>query len=692
MKFQGLLRKFIFVFITVLNFFPASAQKYIGGKQIYYGVSYYPEVWDESYIDKDIEQMKSLHMNVVRMGEFAWSKMEPREEVYDFVWLHRVIDKLHKNGIDVILGTPTATPPNWMWEKYPQIARTDDIGVKTTLGARRNTNYSSVVYIKKSIAIAEAMAKEFGNTPGVIAWQIDNELTFDFDYGSETKIKWHKWLSTKYKNIDLLNSKWVTNLWSQHYDSFEQVPMPSDRIDHHPSLRFAWTEFSNDVIVDFQAAQISAIKKHSKLPITHDTMPGQRVDYEKLTADEDFGSINNYHNYKIYNRSISNYDRMRSLGKGFWLFETTPNYSGASITWFNHEPPGSMRAALWMNYALGGQGGMFWLWRQQPAGQEMVHGAVLSSWNKPSANYSSINMLGKELDDCSSFLMQNPVLSAQVAILYSHQAENGLKIEPYIEGLKYYVDWSTRFYQPIQDAYLNRDVIYPSHDLNQYKMLIAPMLPYMSEDLRIRLKMWVQSGGTLFLGPMSGYRTNDYTSFTDNAMGDLENWIGSKTKSRIPLGVSESQQSSLKWDDRLRISESKPSLWADALSTDKGTVLAHYKNGMEDGLPAITEAKVGKGKVITLGTDPGKGALRALYTRYANELNIQGMASGDKGVLVVPRGTEEVKGVILVNITEETKQISLAYKQHAVDLISGNNIDLSKITLKPFDVQVLKFE
>ena len=118
-KIQFFLRKFIFILIAILSYSTTSAQKHIGENKIYYGVSYYPELWDESYIDKDIERMKMLHMNVVRMGEFAWTKMEPKEGVYDFTWLNRVITKLHKNGIDVILGTPTATPPSWMWEKYP---------------------------------------------------------------------------------------------------------------------------------------------------------------------------------------------------------------------------------------------------------------------------------------------------------------------------------------------------------------------------------------------------------------------------------------------------------------------------------------------------------------------------------------------------------------------------------------------
>lgn len=75
------------------------------------GAAYYPEAWEESQQDHDIFMMKKAGITVVRMGEFAWKEMEPKEGEYDFSWLHRVIDKLDQADIRVVLGTPTATPP-----------------------------------------------------------------------------------------------------------------------------------------------------------------------------------------------------------------------------------------------------------------------------------------------------------------------------------------------------------------------------------------------------------------------------------------------------------------------------------------------------------------------------------------------------------------------------------------------------
>lgn len=669
---------------------------YIGDKKIYFGAAYYPETWPEEQVDKDIERMKELNMNVMRMAEFSWSKMEPEEGKYNFSWLHRIIEKLHANGISVILGTPSATPPVWMWEKYPEIARTEELGVKKIHGERRSTSYTNETYRRKSAEIAARMAQEFGNKPGVIGWQTDNEFGHSPDYSKETEERWHEWLQDKYGSVENLNQLWATDLWSQTYSKFEQIPMPRSDIWHHPSLRFEWARFTNDMIVEFQELQLVAIRKHSDLPITHDTMPGQRVDYEKLMDDVDYMSVNNYHSWEAYDRIVSNYDRMRGYDKGYhWLFETAPNNSGGGPegrTWFLHQPDGSMRAAMWLNYALGGQGTMYWLWRQQRAAQEMVHGAVVSAWGKPAANYEDIRNLGAELKKSSDFLMNNPVMPAQIAILYSHESENGFRIENYVNDLRYYHDWTYRFYLPLLDAYLHRVVIAPGFSLTPYKIVFAPLLPYMSEDLRTRLKEWVHEGGTLILGPMSGYRSEHWTSFTEQALGSIEDWMGISVDSRIPIGLKEQPASVevlLNWNKLFDFADNQALLWSEALSSDKGKVLATYQNGMHEGKPAIIENKVGKGKVVMLGTDPGRENLKELFLHYAREQKIEPLATGDAGVVVAPRGNEKQNGTVVVNIMNEPKTITLPGKGTYTDILSDQKVGNS-LQLKPYEVRVLR--
>lgn len=682
-------------FISSLIF--SQPDKYIGQKKLYYGASYYPEAWDFEGIDEDIIRMKELNMNVMRMAEFSWALMEPEEGKYDFLWLHKVIDKLHANGIDVILGTPTATPPAWAGEKYPQIYLTNEEGIHQTHGGRRNCSYTSSKYRELSIKIIERMAKEFGSKPGVIGWQTDNEFGLEYDYSTETEIKWHSWLQQRFVTIDQLNKLWCTQLWSQTYSKFEQVPMFTTRVWHHPSLQFNWIRFSNDMIVEYQDLQINTIRKYSSLPITHDGMPGQKVNYEKLFKNLDFMAYNFYHSFEVYDKVHSNHDRMRGYGKGFfWLFETAPNHSGGGTignTWYIHQPNGSMRAIMWLNYAAGAQGSMFWLWKQQWAGQEMPHGAIISSWNKPFANYADLKILGSELNKTSDFLMNNPVEKAKIAMFWDHENLVGFGFEQYANGLNYYSDWASRFYIPLVNTNIHRDVISQSTDISNYKILFAPLMPYISSDLRTRLKQWVNEGGILILGPMSGYRSVDWTSFKDHAMGNLEDWIGINVESRLPIGTQRRPTEipfMLQFNASLNLKEAEASLWSEALSTKTGTVLATYKNGSHNGLAAIIENKVGKGKVILLGTDPGKEAFQEIALNYAKEVGIIPIIKADKGVIIVTRKGQKDAGVMIVNICNEPKKVYLDNVNYT-DLLSNKKIS-QQLDLIPYEVLILKSE
>lgn len=693
-------RIFILFFLTTQFLFTnliAQNTDYIGEKKHYFGTAYYPESWPVESIDEDIVRMKELNMNVMRMAEFSWSMMEPTEGNYEFDWLHHVVEKLHEGGIDVILGTPTATPPAWLAEKHPEIFRVDDTGLQKTHGARRNTSYSSEIYREYSEKIVLKMAEEFGDKPGVIGWQTDNEFSFTPDYSEETRGKWYLWLKEKYKNIDYLNDLWATQLWSQQYNSFDQIPMPRDYIWHNPSLQLAWYHFTNDMIVEFQQIQVDAIRKFSSLPVTHDGMPGQRMDYSRLFENLDFMAVNNYHGWQAYNRIQSNYDRMRGYGKGFhWLFETAPNYSGGGSegnTWFIHQPDGSMRAALWMNFALGAQGSMYWLWRQHRAGHEMPHGSVISAWNKPAANYDDIKQLGSELKQTSDFLMNAQVPEAKTALFYCHTNAHMLEVENYANGIRYYTDWTYRFYRPVADAFIHRDVILPEADLSSYNLIFAPIMPLIDEQLRENLKEWVEEGGIFVMGPMSGYRSNEWASFTNYATGDFEPWMDIFVESRIPVGTNRREDELPLWldfDETLQTEREEAMLWSEAISSDNGKVLATYQNGMHKNLPAIIENKIGKGKVVYLGTDPGYDAYKQIALKYAKEAGIEPLATGDKDVVVSPRG-EKSEGTVVVNLTNMERNLTLTGKS-GTDLITGEKLINTSLRLKPFDVKVIRWD
>lgn len=88
-----------------------------------FGVDYYPEHWPKERWPIDAALMRRAGIEVVRLAEFAWAKLEPKLNEFDFAWLDEAIEVLGREGIKIVLGTPTATPPIWIIEQHPDILR-----------------------------------------------------------------------------------------------------------------------------------------------------------------------------------------------------------------------------------------------------------------------------------------------------------------------------------------------------------------------------------------------------------------------------------------------------------------------------------------------------------------------------------------------------------------------------------------
>lgn len=89
-------------------------------RKLYHGACYYPELWDEETIQQDIDIMREVGVNVVRIGEFAWSVMEPEEGKIDVGFFKEIIARLYESGIETIMCTPTLTPPIWFSHGRPE--------------------------------------------------------------------------------------------------------------------------------------------------------------------------------------------------------------------------------------------------------------------------------------------------------------------------------------------------------------------------------------------------------------------------------------------------------------------------------------------------------------------------------------------------------------------------------------------
>ncbi len=673
------------------------AKDYVGEATLYFGATYSPVAYSAKTLDKDIKKMKALQMNVVRIGNIPWSLFEKAEDNYSFEWLQQIVNRLYSNGIYTIVTIPGNKPPLWLIEKHPDIIRTNKY--EQQLYEENNYNYGSFALREQTKKLIENMVAAFNNSKGIIGWHIASITETSADFSEETKIAWHEWLKSKYKTIQKLNENWYIKHLDDEYTVFTQIPMPKNNTDYNPALLWNWKLFNRNQKFEFENLQAITIRRYSDKPITYCGAIDKQNSYDKMFSGMDFVSTSNYLDFHNYKRGGAVYDKLRGTGKGFyWLLSTTPDYSfceQSNALNCAPQPADAVKAAFWMNFSYGGQGMVFKHWQQPENHSKNGYGAVYSAWGTPSLHYLQLVEFGHELKKAAQFLTENPVAPAHFAMLYSDISPTIIELENRLSNLNYFNEWTNRFYIPVSRAYLHRDIINFSSDLSQYKIIFIPFTPHIPNTFRDKLKSWISQGGTLLLGPMSGYRTENFTVFDNTAIGNFEEWAGFRIKNRIPVGLKQDEHEAYKldWIGNLKLlSDDNALLWAETIYAKKGKVIAKYKGGILEGKPAIIETQIGSGKLVYIGTDPGSEAITAMTLKYARENNIEPIASGDKGLAIVPRQSKNSKGVAVVNIFNQSKIVIIPSIKDGTDILTGEVQKSDNLELKPYDVKIIVYK
>jgi len=576
------------------------------------GAAYYPEDWPEEAQEQDIAMMGKAGITVVRIGEFAWAKMEPREGDYDFSWLHTLLNKLDRAGIRVILGTPSATPPNWVEEKDPTMRLLDDVNLRHDHGGRRHCCSNNPTYTACCMKIAEEMAREFGSDPRVIGWQIDNEIAA-FDYGcfcEHCLTAFREHLKTRYGTVEELNRRWNCNIFSQMYDSFDQIPAPKPHTWHNPHLKFEWATFHAQSHVKFINAQAQILHRYTKAPVGTDMMPVFNQDYEAMNAHMDVIQYNHYDDEYSLKRELFWFDYMRpQKERPFWVTETSTCWNGSTSTPSNLRPEGFCQANSWLPIVLGAEANMYWLWRQHWAGHELMHGAVLYPSGRPMHTFHEVQQVSRGYRTCSEFLEKTRV-KTDFAMIASSRVDYLMKQQEvtWEEGAH---AWETayakrlyRIYDAIADLGIRPDVLTPGAGLDNYRILFTPYLLTLEEgDLPQRLRSWVEQGGIWIAGPMTDIRNDIGAHYMDRETGILEALTGAVLAYQIP---DAEHRIPCRWADG---SEFRAEKWLQLFDAPEDAQVLARAEGYHSSLvgKAIAFRKhVGKGTVYVLGTEPGK--------------------------------------------------------------------------------------
>jgi len=651
----------------------------------YYGAAYYPEDWPPEQIDADVELMKAAGMNCMRIAEFAWSSMEPNEGEYRFDWLHLVVEKLGAADIAVIMCTPTATPPIWLVERWPEVLFVTDEGKRIGHGARRHVCPNDLVYRDYCARIVAKMAEEFGQDDRIIGWQIDNEVSGVGPWPPRscccpTCVQlFRRRLRERYGTVEELNRRWCLALWSQEYRSFDQVPTPKREIWHHPSLLAEWSEFASDSYAEYITHQADILHRLTEHPVGTDMMPFSGVDYVASHRSLDLVQFNHYSEMDNLWRAAFWFDFIRPLKSApFWNTETQTGWNGSVAINGGVKEPGWCRANSWLPIALGGEANLYWLWRQHWAGQELMHGAVVSSSGRPLYMWDEVKEIAAGLRAAEGFLGSTRPAASGLGLLWSQRVARGYQWQPIMPGFHYESALQDRVYHPMIRAQLRPDLITHDADLAAYSVIVCPFMATLDQGgLRQRLRAWIEAGGTSVVGPMTDIRNIDLAKYTHAPFGCLEEWTGVRCKQSLP-GIP--REFGLRWTADGR--ETTGSAWYDGFEAGGAEVLAEYTDGPNAGLAAVTRSKLGNGQVILLGTMPQPDHLTALLI----SLGAVPVADASPNLLVVPR-EGDTAGLVAVEL--EGRPATLTLPSPMRDVLSGDTRS-GALALRPYAVVVLE--
>ncbi len=644
------------------------------------GAAYYPEDWDESAQEQDIAMMVRAGIGVVRIGEFAWHCMEPREGQFTFDWLHRVVDRLAASGIRVILGTPSACPPIWLEEKDPLMRLLDDHFLQHDHGGRRECCSNNPTYQYYSVRVARQMAMEFGHDPNVIGWQIDNEIAA-FDFGCfcpHCKKAFREHLREKYGTVENLNRRWNHNIFSQAYEDFSQVPQPKPHTWHNPHLKFEWATFHSESHVRFIKMQADVLHQYTDAPVGTDMMPVFNQDHGRMNEFLDVVQYNHYDDEYNLKRELFWFDYMRPLKeRPFWVTETSATWNGATSTPSNLRPEGFCRANSWLPIVLGAEANMYWLWRQHWGGHELMHGSVLYASGRPTHTFAEVQEVAEGYEKAASFL-QSTRIHTNFAMMASSRVDFLMKQQEVVwepDAHAWETAYTKRLYQvyhPIAELGIRPEVLDPGHALEGYDVLFTPfMLTLEMHDLHSRIPQWVAGGGTWIAGPMTDIRNDIGAHYTDRETGILEKLTGAVLCHQVP---DAEHRLPCAWSDG---SELRANRWLQLFDVPKDAeVLARVTGGYSSlvGKAVIFRVPYGKGQIIVLGTNPDPKDLQKLIRMtaargYAVEGQVaaaQRLGSTTRGIALCEYGNQPGKfwlpcpHVDLLTGIRHTKVIELA--------------------------------
>lgn len=636
---------------------------------MWFGVDYYPEQWDSSLLTSDLDNIVELGCNVIRIGEFAWHKMEPVEGEYDFSYFDTVIALAKTRGLRVIMGTPTAAIPAWLAKKQPRIHSVAENGQPRAFGGRHVACYNQPILYEYAEKIIRAEVEHYRDEDAIVAWQIDNELGHegsDLCYCEHCQQDFQRFLREKFRHdISRLNQAYGTTFWSQEYNGFDEIPTPLPTITtHNPALRLDWERFRSDVIERFAAFQTRLIKEIQPNAVVIHDFPGggldKHCDYSKVAQPLDIVAFNNYPVWGGQKQPLPPHeiafelDYIRGLKQqNFWITEAIMGAQGHDVTGFLPRPN---QAKLWSYQSLahGCSSLLYFRYRGGTKGAEQFCYGILDPDNQKRRKYQEVQSLFAE---AKAYIPQwESPIHPSVAMVYDYDSLAAFRIQRQSILLNCPSEMKA-FYKPFYDANVPVDVIPETAGWfdgetgePKYKVILLPLLLIGKNEMRAKVPLFVEQGGIVVLTYRSSVkdRNNNLTFGTVLPVG-YASLIGAYVDETESL--QERQAFPLVGCGEYSDHTGYGGVFRDMLVPTNANVLYRYDDPFYSEYAAITCRAHGKGLVYYVGCSPDPATLDTLMYRILQQAGIPSEESAD-GVEIVYRGSGSDRIRIVMNHNE----------------------------------------
>ena len=519
------------------------------------GVCYYPEQWDEKTWANDAERMAKLGIKLVRIGEFAWSRLEPSRRDYRFDWLERAVETLTAANLDVVIGTPTATPPKWLVDEMPDMLPVDEVGQVRKFGSRRHYSFSHPEYRRECQRIVTALAERFGNHPGIVAWQVDNEYGCHdtvLSYSAVDLAAFRDWLAQKYQSPDALNRAWGNVFWSMEYRTMNEVELPNNTVtESNPAHWMDYRRFASEQVEEFNRLQVDILRHLAPgRDIIHDFMGrSMAFDHFRVGADLDVSSWNSYplgfledrinaeDDWKCrFSRSgdpdfqAFHHDLYRATSNGrWWVMEQQPG----PVNWAPHNPaPREGMVWLWTMeaFAHGAEVVSYFRWRQAPFAQEQMHSGLLRSDGIEAEGYNEAKRVFEDIKK----IEWTAETTSKIAIVLDYSSAWAWEIQPQGEEFDYF-RLVFDFYKGLRKLGLSIDFVSSqTEDFSPFNLVVIPGLFSWTPQL---LEASRNFEGEILIGPRTGSKTENFSipdSLPPNLPQDILDMKVSRVESLRP--------------------------------------------------------------------------------------------------------------------------------------------------------------